>query len=78
MLSVCMCARFHVYPKECHLRIVKRILRCLVHTSNFGIWYPKRSTFDLIDYSDADYARCKVDKKNTSGTYQFLGRSLVS
>jgi hypothetical protein len=30
-----------------------------------------------LGYSDADYARCKIDRKSTSGTYQFLGRSLV-
>src|SRR5699024_12280621 len=42
------------------------------------IWYPKRSTFDLIGYSDSDYAECKVDRKSTLGTCQFLGRSLVS
>jgi hypothetical protein len=44
----------------------------------FGIWYPNGSTFDLIGYSDSDYAGCKVDRKSTSGTCQFLGRSLVS
>jgi hypothetical protein len=32
----------------------------------------------LIGYSDSDYAGCKVDRKSTSGTCQFLGRSLVS
>jgi hypothetical protein len=32
----------------------------------------------LIRYLDSDYAGCKVDSKSTSGTYQFLGRSLVS
>jgi hypothetical protein len=36
------------------------------------------STIDLIGYSDADYAGCKIDRKSTSGTCQFLGRSLVS
>jgi hypothetical protein len=78
MLSVCMCARFQSDPKECHLVAVKRILRYLDSTPCFGIWYPKGSTFDLIGYSDSDYAGCKVDRKSTSGTYQFLGRSLVS
>jgi hypothetical protein len=78
MLSICMCARFQADPKEVHLRAVKRILRYLVHTPKFGIWYPKRSTFDLIGYSDADWAGCKIDRKSTSGTCQFLGRSLVS
>jgi hypothetical protein len=35
MLSVCMCARFQVDPKEAHLTAVKRILRYLVYTPNF-------------------------------------------
>jgi hypothetical protein len=48
MLSVCMCARFQADPKEVHLRAVKRILRYLVYTPKFGIWYPRGSTFDLI------------------------------
>jgi hypothetical protein len=73
-----MCARFQANPKEVHLRAVKRITRYLVYTPKFGLWYPKGSTFDLIGYFDAYYARCKMDKKSTSGTCQFLGRSLVS
>jgi hypothetical protein len=78
MLSVCICARFQSGPKECHLVAVKHILRYLVHTPYIGLWYPKRSTFDLIVYSDSNYDGCKVDRKSTSGTCQFLGRSLVS
>ena len=78
MLPVCICAIFQSEPKECHLVVVKRILRYLVHTPYFGLWYPKGFTFDLIGYSDFDYAECKVDRKSTSGTCQFLGRSLVS
>jgi hypothetical protein len=64
--------------RECHLVAVKRILRYLVATPCFWILYPEGSTFDLIGYSDSDYAGCKVDRKSTSGTCQFLGRSLVS
>jgi hypothetical protein len=78
MISVCMCARFQANPKEVHLRAVKRIMRYLVYTPKFGLWYPKGSTFDLIGYSDADYAGCKIDRKSTSETCQFLGRFLVS
>jgi hypothetical protein len=74
MLSVCMCARFQADPKEVHLRAIKRIMRYLVYTPK----YHKESTFDLIGYSDADWAVCKIDRKSTSGTCQFLGRSLVS
>jgi hypothetical protein len=68
MLLVCMCARFQANPKEIHLRAVKRIMRYLVYTPKFGLWYPKRSTFDLIVYSNVDYAGCKIDRKSTSGT----------
>jgi hypothetical protein len=72
------CARFQANPKEVQLRAVKRIMRYLVYTPKFGLRHPKRLTFDLIGYSDVDYAGCKIDWKSTSRTYQFLGRSLVS
>jgi hypothetical protein len=78
MLSVCMCARFQAAPIECHMRVVKRIMRYLVLTPNLGLWYPKGSHFVLIDYSDVDYVGCKMDRKSIYGTCQFLGRSLVS
>jgi hypothetical protein len=78
MLSVCMCARFQDDPKEVHLRAMKRIMIYLVYTPKFGLWYPKGSTFDLIGYSYDDLAGCKIDRKSTLGTCQFLGRSLVS
>jgi hypothetical protein len=78
MLSVCMCARFQAAHKDSHLRAVKRIMRYLVLTPNLGLWYPKGSHFELLGYLDADYARCKVDRKSTSETCQFLGWLLVS
>jgi hypothetical protein len=31
-------------------------MRYLVYTPNFGLLYPKGSTFNLIGYFDADYA----------------------
>jgi hypothetical protein len=77
MLSVCMCAIFQATPKECHLIAVKRIMGYLVLTPYLSLWYPKGAHFELIGYSDVDYAGCKVDRKSTSGTCQFLGRSLV-
>jgi hypothetical protein len=78
MLGVCMCARFEADAKACHLMVVKRIFRYLVHTPNLGLWYPKGSIFYLLGYFDSDYVDCKVDRKSTTGTFQFLDRSLVS
>ncbi|SPT18614.1 unnamed protein product [Triticum aestivum] len=77
MLSFCMCARFQAAPKESHHLAVKRILRYLAYTPTLGLWYPKGSEFDLVGFSDADYAGDKVDRKSTSATCHFLGRSLV-
>jgi hypothetical protein len=78
MLSVCLCARFLAVPKDCLLRTTKRIMRYLVLTHNLGVWYPRGSRFGILGYLDADYAGCKVDRKSTSMSYQFLGWSLVS
>jgi hypothetical protein len=78
ILSVCMCTRFQVALKDCHLRAVKRIMKYLVLTPNLGLWYRKVSHFELLGYSDADYNGCKVDRKGTSGTCKFLVWSLVS
>ena len=75
---MCACVLDFKLTRKCHLVAVKRILRYLVHTPNLGLWYPKGSKFDLLGYSDSDYAGCKVDRKSTLGTCQFLGRSLVS
>jgi hypothetical protein len=78
MFSMCMCARFQAALKDCHSRAVKRIMRYLILTPNLGLWYAKGSRFELLGYSDVNYVRCKVDRKSTSRTCQFLGRSLVS
>ena len=77
MYSVGKCARFQASPRQSHFEAVKRIFRYLVHTPNFGLWYPKGSTFQIMGYLDADYAGEKTDRKSTSGGCQFLGRSLV-
>jgi hypothetical protein len=61
MFSVCMCARFQASPRESHLTATKRILRYLKHTQDVGLWYPKGAKFELVDYSDLDYAGCKVE-----------------
>ena len=78
MFSVCLYARYQSNPKESHLKAVKRILRYINNTVNYGLFYPKSSTFDLLSYSDADFGGYKSDRKSTSGICYFLGYSLVS
>ena len=78
VFSVGLCARFQSMPKEPHLKVVKRILRYLKHTSDLALWYPKGCNFDLVRYADADYAGFLVDRKSTSSMGHFLGPCLVS
>ncbi|XP_073137115.1 secreted RxLR effector protein 161-like [Henckelia pumila] len=65
-------------PKQSHHITAKRILKYLKGTHIVGLWYAKDNSFNLIGYSDADYAGCKLDKKITSGSCQFLGDRLIS
>ena len=78
MYSVCLCARFQSMPKESHLNVVKRIFKYLKGTSVLGLFYPSSSSFNLIGFSDADYAGYQVDRKSTSGACEFLGECLVA
>ena len=78
MYATCLCARFQADPREPHLQAVKRIFKYLKGTADLGLWYPRESDFKLIGYSDADFAGCKIDRKSTSGSCQFLGGRLVS
>ncbi|XP_047261336.1 secreted RxLR effector protein 161-like [Capsicum annuum] len=78
LFSVCKCARFQSAPKESHLIVVKRIIRFLIGTQDTGLCHPCSYHFDLIGYSDADFAGNKNDRKSTSGTCQILHDALIS
>ena len=73
MYSVCLCARYQSQPKETHLKAVKCIIRYVKNAFDYGLFYPKNDSFDLISYCDADYADCKSDRKSTNGTCHYLG-----
>ncbi|GJX07855.1 putative ribonuclease H-like domain-containing protein [Tanacetum coccineum] len=78
MFAVCACARYQVNPKVSHLHVVKRIFRYLKGQPKLGLWYPKDSPFDLVAYTNSDYARASLDMKSTTGGCQFLGCRLIS
>nr|GEU73987.1 retrovirus-related Pol polyprotein from transposon TNT 1-94 [Tanacetum cinerariifolium] len=78
MFAVCACARFQVTPKASHLHAVKRIFKYLKGKPYLGLWYPKDSPFNLVAYSDSDYAGASLDKKSTTGGCQFFGCRLIS
>nr|GEU66370.1 hypothetical protein [Tanacetum cinerariifolium] len=78
MFAVCACARFQLTPKASHLHAVKQIFRYLKGKPHLGLWYPKDLPFDLVVYSDSDYAGASLDRKSTTGRCQFLGCRLIS
>ncbi|GKF39747.1 hypothetical protein Tco_0119808, partial [Tanacetum coccineum] len=78
MFIVCACARFQVTPKTSHLLVVKRIFRYLKGKPTLGLWYSRNSPFELVAYTDSDYARATQDRKSTTRGCQFLGNRLIS
>ncbi|GKD21740.1 retrovirus-related pol polyprotein from transposon TNT 1-94, partial [Tanacetum coccineum] len=52
--------------------------RYLKGQPKLGLWYPKDSPFDLVAYTDSDYAGASLDRKSTTGGCQFLGSRLIS
>nr|GEV59213.1 uncharacterized mitochondrial protein AtMg00810-like [Tanacetum cinerariifolium] len=66
MFAVCACARYQVNLKVSHLHVVKRIFRYLKGHPKLVLWYQKDSSFDLVAYTDSDYARASLDRKSTT------------
>ncbi|GJR92796.1 putative ribonuclease H-like domain-containing protein [Tanacetum coccineum] len=66
MFAVYACARYEVNPKVSHLHAVKRIFRYLKGQPKLGLWYPKDLLFDLVAYTDSDYAGASLDRKSTT------------
>nr|GEX35609.1 putative ribonuclease H-like domain-containing protein [Tanacetum cinerariifolium] len=62
----------HQAPRAC-----KRIFRYLKGQPKLGLWYPKDSPFDLIAYTDSDYAGASLDRKSTIGGCHILGYKLI-
>nr|GEV32607.1 hypothetical protein [Tanacetum cinerariifolium] len=70
--------RYQVNPKVSYIHAMKRIFRYLKGQQKLGLWYPKDSPFDLVAYTESDYAGASLDKKSTTGGYQFLRCRLIS
>nr|GEX42490.1 uncharacterized mitochondrial protein AtMg00810-like [Tanacetum cinerariifolium] len=72
MFAVCACARFQVNPKISHLHDVKRIFRYLKVQPKLGLWYPKDLPFDLVAYTNNDYAGASLDRISTIGVKNLI------
>ncbi|EOY17400.1 Cysteine-rich RLK (RECEPTOR-like protein kinase) 8 [Theobroma cacao] len=69
--SIRLCVRFQSQPKKSHLIVVKRIIKYLLNTQSLGLWYLRGSSFDLIGYSDVDFAGSKTNRKALVALFSF-------
>lgn len=67
-------------PCLSHWQSVKRILRYLKHTLDYGLWitHSPISSLSLAAYIDVDWVGYPDDRKSTGGYCVFYGKNLVS
>nr|GFC48651.1 retrotransposon protein, putative, unclassified [Tanacetum cinerariifolium] len=64
-------------PREPHFAALKRILRYVRGTVDFGLQLYASATTSLVGYTDADWAGCPSTRRSTSGYCVFLGDNLL-
>jgi hypothetical protein len=72
-----ICLHMHD-PREPHLTAMKRIMRYLQGTPDYGLLPHRSSSSDLVVYTDANWVGCPDTRCSTSGYAVFLGDNLVS
>uniref|UniRef100_A0A2N9HBX8 Reverse transcriptase Ty1/copia-type domain-containing protein n=1 Tax=Fagus sylvatica TaxID=28930 RepID=A0A2N9HBX8_FAGSY len=76
--SVNKLSQFMHKPTTLHWQSVKRLLRYLKHTIQFGIQIYRNSGNSIHAFSDADWAGSKDDRRSTGSYCVFLGKNLIS
>ena len=57
---------------------LKRIIKYVKTTAEFGVWYSKDTSDVLAGYSDVDWAKNANDRKSTLGDCFYVGNNLIS
>lgn len=78
LFSVGIVSRYMEAPTVTHLKAAKRILRYLKGTVDYGLFYSSSEEFQLIGYSDSDFAGDLDDRKSTTGFVFFMGSNAIS
>ncbi|GKE02113.1 ribonuclease H-like domain-containing protein, partial [Tanacetum coccineum] len=65
-------------PRDPHFTALKRIIRYVRGTLDYGLQLHVSSTTQLNAYTDVDWAGCPVTRRSTSGYCVFLGDNLLS
>lgn len=78
MLSVSLISRFMEHPTEQHLSAVKRILRYIKGTFDFGVLYKRGEKSELVGFTDSDYAGDVNDRRSTYAYVFMMGSGSIS
>ena len=65
-------------PRTQHMSALKRIIRYIQGTLDYGLHIYPSSTNRLISYTDADWGGCPDTRRSTSGYYVYLVDNLLS
>ena len=65
-------------PNKVHWVAAKRVLRYVKGTLDLGLKFERSNKFELVGYSDADWAGDVDTRKSTSGYVFMLGKAIVS
>ncbi|KAE8686060.1 hypothetical protein F3Y22_tig00111086pilonHSYRG00004 [Hibiscus syriacus] len=78
--SVGQVAQFMNSPRDLHLTAVKRILRYLVATLDFGLVFSPScaASLDVVAFADANWGSNIDDRRSISGFGVFLGPCLIT
>jgi hypothetical protein len=74
--AVNLVCQFMHQPGTTHFQAVKRILRYLQGTLDYGIRLLSHSSLTLYGFSDADWAGCPDTRRSTTGYCIYLGANL--
>ncbi|XP_071687289.1 uncharacterized mitochondrial protein AtMg00810-like [Rutidosis leptorrhynchoides] len=76
--SVQVLSQFMHAPLQSHFNLALRVLRYLKGSPGKGVQFVKSNNWSLNAYCDADYGKCKVDRKSVTGYLVYFCGSLVS
>ncbi|OIT24891.1 putative mitochondrial protein [Nicotiana attenuata] len=72
-----VCLHMHD-PRVDHMQALKRIIRYIQGTLDYGLHLYSSPVSSLVSYTDADWGGCPDTRRSTSGYCVFLGDNLIS
>ncbi|GAU15685.1 hypothetical protein TSUD_109430 [Trifolium subterraneum] len=64
-------------PTTLHFKAAHKVLRYLKGNPGTGLFFPRDSSLQLSDFSDADWGGCPDSRRSITGYCFYLGKSLI-